>query len=542
MHFHKATSLTLTASLVFVALVFLGWVNAAEASRIQDTEDVLRVDTQLVLVDVVARDRDGTVDDLEVEDLTIFDNGVRQEITVFEMTPIDQGAEEAAPPPPSVASNMRDWRGAAPAGATIVLVDRLNTPTDIQAFVNDRVLEFVESFDELDRLALYEISGEGVLRIVHDYTTQPEELARKAAELEPEHSLLLAGSDANAGFEASLDTVGVDRELVQFLDRGVGDFREFERQSADMFLDIRIQRTLEALESITYHMRGLPGRKNLVWLSGRFPFTFDPYNRTDLTEEVDQTTVAWMEEVGFLLTDANIALYPVDVRGPGVDGDAEFNGVIRTIAEMTGGRPFYGTNSVGEAVTEAVEDARAVYTLGFYPSEPGTDRSYRNLTIEIDREDVELNHRPGYFAFGGRASAAPARGLADFLVAPLDATAITLVGSASRTDQNQDYQVLVLAEASDLNLVEQNGSWVGEIDFVGFFQSELDGSASVLPAETIPIRMSEEQYQGSLATGFLLQKIVNTNGHTGRMRFVVRDRTTGAAGSLWIPVRAAGGG
>jgi VWFA-related protein len=521
-------------ALIVVCLTTVGGPGSAFSQDESDAD--LRVDTQLVTLNVVARGGAGAIDDLSEEDFLVYDEGTLQEIAVFEGIAI-AGDAEAAPLPAGVSSNMRDWAGAAPRGATVVLVDRLNTPTDDQIFMNERLLEFVESFDRVDRLALYELSAEGELRLVHNYTDDPARILARVDAMQPEHSLSLASSDNIAGFEASLDTVGVDRELEQFLTRGTADFREFSRQSGDLFLEVRVQRTLEALESVIYNLRGLPGRKNLVWLSGRFPFTVDPGNRNHHTAEIERSTVAWMEETGFLLTRSNVAVYPVDVRGPGADGDAEFNGVIQTIADMTGGRPFYGTNYVGEAIEEAVEDAEVVYVLGFYPSEPGEDGSFRRLRVEVLREGVGLRHRPGYFAFRGVSDAAPARGLAEFLIGPLDATEITLVGLArTASDGSGSYELLVLAEMRDLNLVKEDDAWVGEIDFVGFFQSAEDGSASLLPAETFPLRMTEEQYQQALVTGFLIQKPVDTEGQSGRLRFVVRDRRTGAAGSLWVSV------
>lgn len=502
----------------------------------QGDDGVLRVDTQLVQVTVVARDEDGRLpEDLSVDDFTILDDGVPQEIAVFEVTRAADGTEaEASPLPVGVRSNMRDWRGGTPSAATVVLVDRLNTPDDAQVFLNGHLEEFLASFDRPEHIALYELTEE--FRPLHDFTGDPSALVSVASELEPYHSVMLASSDSNAGFEASLGTVGVDRELGDFLGGNSGR-GQFALQSADFFLDSRVQTTLEALETIAHHLSGVPGRKNLVWLSGRFPFTFDPWNRTDLVEEIERSTVSWMEQVGFQLTRSNIAVYPVDVRGPSSDGGAEFNGVMKTIADMTGGRPYYGTNAAGEAITQAVDDARAVYTLGFYPSEPGESGDFRDVEVRVARDDVELDYRPGYYALSSSGGTELTWGVTEFLTSPLDATDITLVGTGRGVVEGAQggFQLLVLAETADLNLRPEDGMRVGEIDLVALFQSAA-GGLSILPAETIPISMTEEQYQQALTTGFLLQKTVDTAGNAGRVRMVVRDKGTGAAGSVWIPV------
>lgn len=503
----------------------------------QDDEGVLRVDTQLVLVDVVAVDDDGSVADLSEGDFTLLDEGTEQDISVFEVTRRDADSRtDAAPLPPGVVSNMRDWQGTLPGATTVVLIDRLNTPDQDQVALNLHLQEFFSDFDDVDHLALYELTEE--LTLLHDYTGNPGEIGDLIANLKPYHSVTLASSADESGFEAPLGTVGVDRELGDFLGGTTGR-GQFGRQSADFFLDSRIQTTLEALETIIYHVAGLPGRKNIVWLSGRFPFTFDPWNRTDLVEEIERSTVSWMESVGFLMTRMNVAVYPVDVRGPNSEGDAEFNGVMQTIAETTGGRPFYGTNAGGEAIAQAVADSRVVYTLGFYPSERGDNGKFRDIEVSVDRRGVQLQHRPGYFAFSGAQSTDLTWGLSEFLTAPLDATEITLVASArSPAEGAPGYQLLVLADTADLNLVSEGGMHVGSIDFVGVFESAQSGAVSVLPAETIPISLSQEQYEQALQTGFLIRKTLATNGDTGRVRLVIRDRRTGAAGSLWVPVGA----
>jgi len=508
---------------------------AASSVAVSAQEGTLRVSTQLVMVDVVVTDEDGPVRNLAIDDFAVFDTGTRQDLAVFEV--VSTQTEDVVALPAGIVSNRRDWQGAVPTSATVILVDRLNTPTADQIFMNRLLLEFMQSFDQAGRLALYELGNE--FRIVHDFTRNPQELLRLVGELEPEQSLALESSDSNGGFETGLNSAGVDRALVEFRDRNAGLVAfegRFSRLTGDYFLENRAQRTLTALEVIAHHLEGLPGRKNLVWLSGRFPFTFYPRRQTDLTQEVGLTTLLWMERVGHLLTANNIAIYPVDVRGPGTtDDDAYLQGVMRTIAEMTGGRGYYGTNSVGEAIGRAVADTQLTYSLGFYPSQAGENGSFRTLDVEVvDREDASVQHRPGYFAFQDPDSAT-LPGLAEMLASPLDATSIGLVGRAGAApDGEEGYRLLVLIDMNDLTLVQTDGRRVGTLDFAAFFESAEDGSVAVLPSETLPVNLTEEGYQNALDTGFLFQKPISTDGQAGRLRVVVRDRATGAAGSMWI--------
>ena len=44
------------------------------------------------------------------------------------------------------------------------------------------------------------------------------------------------------------------------------------RRVGDSILRRRSQLTIAALEGIANHLAGIPGRKNLVWISAAFPF------------------------------------------------------------------------------------------------------------------------------------------------------------------------------------------------------------------------------------------------------------------------------
>lgn len=519
---------------VVIAFLVAAASGSTHAGAGQDTP-VIRVETQLVAVDVVATGVDGPAVELGAGDFRILDAGAEQEIAFFERYAEANRAGEEAVLLPGVASNRRDWAGRRLSSATVILVDRLNTPTDDQIRLNNLLLEYLESYEGSGALALYELGDE--FRVVHDYDEDPARLPALASELEPEHSLALESSDNLSGFESSLESAGLDRRLEEFLTDG-GNLGEgqFARESSDYFLESRIMRTVDALEATARRLSGLPGRKNLVWLSGRFPFVFYPHRQTDLVNEVSEGALNRMEEVGYFLTETNVALYPVDIRGPGTEGDSYVFGVMRDISEMTGGRAFSGRNNVADAIDRAVADAEVTYALGFYPRDPGTDGTFRPISISVSRDDVTLFYRPGYFSFGGDADRTPDLGLADLLVSALDATSIGMVASAAPASGNPEaFALMALIDIRDLALSRsESGRYSGSLDFVGAFQSEDGTTVSILPAEVLPVDLDAEAYAQALQTGFLISQIVDTNGETGRIRLVVRDSSTGAAGSLWV--------
>jgi hypothetical protein len=45
---------------------------------------------------------------------------------------------------------------------------------------------------------------------------------------------------------------------------------------------------------------------------------------------------------------------------------------MKILAERTGGKAFYGTNDLSDAIRRAIDDSRVTYTLGFYPADADT--------------------------------------------------------------------------------------------------------------------------------------------------------------------------
>ncbi len=74
------------------------------------------------------------------------------------------------------------------------------------------------------------------------------------------------------------------------------------------------------------------------------------------------------------------------------------------------------------------------------------------------------------------------------------------------------------------------------IDVAMYFDHGEGQEISGLPNEQFPIRLNDEQLKLARQTGFIVQKGLETGSETGRLQIVVQDMTTGAAGSILVPV------
>ena len=99
-------------------------------------------------------------------------------------------------------------------------------------------------------------------------------------------------------------------------------------------------------------------------------------------------------------------VYCVGIGDDYIDGVDE--GVLRKIAERTGGRAFFPHGDEAQlrrAFDQIQTEMRSQYLLAYQPSNEKRDGTFRKIEIqitnpELSRQKVKLTHRQGYFAKG----------------------------------------------------------------------------------------------------------------------------------------------
>ena len=358
-----------------------------------------RVTSRIVEVSVVAEDKQGRpVLDLKAEELVLSDGGRPERIVSFSAQPLPSAAAKALPA--GTFSNRLGRQADVATSVTAILFDGLNTPMARQSYARQQVLAFLKQVEPGTPMALYTL-GRG-LNLLQDLTRDPQPLIRALEEYRGELSPAPGG--------APLDTGGTGLErFSSWLD-------ELETNLIEHYAKDRALRTLRSLVAIANHLERVPGRKNLVWVSGSFPVWIgrdriplprrpDP-GAQDLWPEIDRAARA--------LNRANLAVYPVDARGLMAPADYEPErasiskemqlanrsgfAAMDALAERTGGEAFYNDNDLGRAFREAAEDSRVAYRLGYQPSHDEWNGKFREIKITVTRPGVRLRHRRGYFA------------------------------------------------------------------------------------------------------------------------------------------------
>ncbi|MBZ5633398.1 MAG: VWA domain-containing protein [Acidobacteriia bacterium] len=534
---------------------FLGILTAQEPST-------FRVNTRLVEVDVVVRSKDRAVTGLAQNDFRILDNGKPQNIATFSVKSSESKVTaNPAPLPSGVISNRVSPRGEEPVAATVILLDRLNTAVKDQSYFGKELLKYLKTLQPGEHVAIYSLLKS--LRIVQDFTDDPRRLLEAASHSGAQQSVSLAASDESA-LKAEEDSI---RFAVDPNDTNSAAAAAFSAELAmnavtemeDAEKKNRALLTSVALEDVARHLRGLPGRKKLVWVSGGFPIGALEVNSRHDDEFGTETAHAVRA-----LNNANVAVYAIDPRGVvasgtnpailtpnAVTGQSMFSQIQRpdpvglnapNIAAMnlfasgTGGRAIYVTNDLVGALKTVMEDDEVVYTLGFYPSEQKLDGSYHSLSVKVARKGVEVHHRQGYLASDTKVYTPRQRreAMTDAVQNPLDSTELGLRASiAAVSGQPGAYQLAVTLNVNELHLEHQKNRWVGNIDFGTHFSLALDFKGTY---ETIRISLTEDRLRETLNKGFILRRKIDSGGANGVLRVVVQDRATGSIGSMRIPI------
>ena len=386
----------------------------------------------MVLLDVVVTDGKGQpVLGLPQQDFSILEDGKPQRMDSFEVHNAASASPKMDLKPlemPTLAANtflnVPTPHDNLP--LTILFYDLLNTPMDDQPFAHKEIVKFLAN-KPAGRFAIFVLTDK--LRLLQGFTDDEQTLIRAMngkqtgqykspvylSQMDEHQDSSLLAADSRAQGMASL-------------------MGQMEDNARNYFLTRRVERTMEAFADIARFVNGLPGRKNLIWLSGAFPATilpgsdpaqpfgspagtgFDPF-ATSISFASD------MRQTADLLTVGQIAVYPVDIRGlstnpfTGADNNDPHAGgafaarlrdsqvrfsdehdTMDKIAEDSGGHAFYNTNGLEKAVSTATDDGSNYYTLSYSPTNTKFDGSLRHIRVALAQKGCHLSYRRSYLA------------------------------------------------------------------------------------------------------------------------------------------------
>lgn len=198
--------------------------------------------------------------------------------------------------------------------------------------------------------------------------------------------------------------------------------REVQLQSL-VKLNLRV---METLENVIKQVEMLPGRKVVTLLSGGLLYHPQlPYFQT-ISERLDRLIKRANE--------AQIAIYTLHTRDLDLRGRFRGNDALIQLAQRTGGQAIYATNDLRFEFERIVEENRGYYLLSY---NPGADLEGRpaNLQVRVMRKDVKVLSRSEGFV--QKTITAKNRLSANPFASPLSANEIGLSLSPEMANRGQ---------------------------------------------------------------------------------------------------------
>ncbi len=412
----STTCLRLIISALFGVLVPVSVLAAQQArpqpkeNAAQDSGVVLRQTVRRVRVDVVVTDATGQpVTGLRAADFHIAEDGKPQSIRQFEYHS-EENAEPALPKRPLLPPHSFMNLPTAPEHGplTVLLYDALNTPLADQLNARAQMLEFLKK-SAGRRIAIFYLGDR--LRVLQGFTSDTDSIERAISDpaTMPQRSHVSYSQPSGAeDMDKLLNGTGADTVVKEMQ----GKLKEMEATEASARMDLRVDMTLDALMQIGRFLAGTPGRKNLIWYSGSFPaqiLMVPPTPQQQNDPEVFFRTARKVRDYDdrikaatSLLNSDEVAVYPIDARGLQVDFKFEqWAAEITTldqIGEQTGGRAFYNTNGLEQALETAADDGGSYYSLLYAPTNMKFDGSVRRISVRLGHGHHNLAYRRSYFA------------------------------------------------------------------------------------------------------------------------------------------------
>ena len=539
---------------------------------------VLKVTTRLVTLDLIATDSHGNpVRDLKPQDLQIFEeHKSQQKIEHFQYFEKLAGAAAPGNSTSAIRKQANVLSNQLPLDQlkippTVLLMDSLNTQTPNQVLGRAHMVQLLRTLPPDTPIAVFLLGSS--LRILQGFTIDGS-LLRAALDQAVAGNTILQNPSNDLGSTSNYiqnSTAGMDVNMG--LQAQLGEVQNFEKEEYSMTLDLRAKETLGALAQIGQFLSGIPGRKNLIWVSESFPISIAPDPDTGnnpfagIREYTEQVKI-----VANALTDAQVAVYPMDVRGlqapqslsasqnvslpqARTNGRAVANrlhvegtdlqqsqGTMDELAQDTGGKACKNSNDLAGCVMTALKDSSSYYEMSFYPQNVNWDGRFHKIVVKTSRPGVKLTYRRGYYALDASSLAKkqqPEDHLRQACADQLPSTTIPLTVQTVSPDQNGNpqggLQYMLLISAAGLGSAQEGGSYnlnvrVADCEFAQkttvfrFNERELTKS------------VSGEVFRSWQSSGIPYHVALMPSADTRRIRLVVLDVSSGLTGAIDIPV------
>ncbi len=421
----------------------------------QDQDDVVRVRSNEVRLDVVVRDKKGRpIKDLKPGEFEVYEDGVLQKVESFrfmsrEAAPSKSPSNEnpttttgapATPPPPTRSTPT----------VTALVFDRLSPEARALArkaglayaqegmaaagftgvFGIDQALRTYQSFtddallikDAIEHATSTATSSSGAdAGKIRGNIEQSRNLDQQMSTSTAAVSAAGAARDNAGASEAA--AAGAQAALArEFVDMQTRMLEQYERLERDQ----EGHATINSLLAVIGPMQKLPGRKTIIFFSEglklppnvqqKFPAVINAANRANVSIysidaaglRIESGTAEAARELNSIAEArmAQMARPDRPANGPFMRSLERNEDLLRfdprsglgSLSEQTGGFLINNTNDLVAGLHRIDDDMNGYYFLTYVPQNKDYDGRFRRISVKVTRPNVDVQSRHGYYA------------------------------------------------------------------------------------------------------------------------------------------------
>ena len=425
-------------ALGFATSLALAWTAVAA----QETIPTFRIGAEMVVVDMIATDREGNFPgELRPADIRLLEDGRPQEVRFVRAVrrgPAAPGADESGGQPTRTVPAVGDADMADTVGPVVVIaVDLGSMPRDAWLRVRESISRLVR--DELPPgTPMMVVTLENGVTVRQALTVDRAAIARAVDGLPIALSGALTIAEIVEGTDQACDSTG-DPKMLQMTAVSLG--RELLAETRR-----RIAAASEGVATLARILASRPGRKHVVLYSAGYlvngagdvidavaasmescspPSDRDAIRRRlaeSLSSSQGTDFAASIQAAVDRANRAQVSIYTIDPRGlvtgsataqQRVSARAARGGAVqafiaidqlrsqqylRTMAGETGGRSFLNSNDLSAGLRRAWLDASEYYLVGYAPADGRARGRFRKIEMQLTRPGLTLvSHRRGYY-------------------------------------------------------------------------------------------------------------------------------------------------
>ena len=420
-----------------VTLLTLGFILPAQEPSKQTApapQPIIRTAAQEVLLDVIVRDKKGrAIRDLDVKEIEVYDEGARQSVTGFRLV---KGTDVATIAPTGAEQKFYDpmrqlrlvtmifesldneSRRLARQAALEFLKNPLEQNVYIAVFMIDQRLYALQQFTN-DRELLRKAIVRATTQQYTDFVAQSAAIRVELEQVQKDISQAPAGNTPGRGNPGGGGTGQAAARMAQMT-------LNILRYEESLTRDQQARSAIFSLLSVIKEQAALPGRKTVVYFSEgltipeavieQFRSVIGAANRAGvsvygvdtrglISEAMNTSSMSMLDSA------AKSSARQQSVAGEAVTADqamvfdtlrdsiqANRQQALDELSTSTGGFLIANTNDYRTPFRRLAEDIDTYYELSYVPQIAEYDGKFRKIAVKVNRVDVKVQTRSGYFA------------------------------------------------------------------------------------------------------------------------------------------------